>query len=291
MLISKERIAIECLCCGGDNLKSSPAILMPFVAHRTFGWQPVNIDDTWGLRTIKNGHAYSICKSLYCDNCGFLFLDIRFSENEVKTLYFEYRGDEYNALREFYEPGYAARNLNISVDEFTYIEKIEEFLQEHLLFPISILDWGGDSGETTPFESRRKELDIYDISDNSVIHGATKITKEDAYLKKYDLIVCSNVLEHVPFPSELLLDIVKIMNEESVLYIEVPLENIMLNNELDLHLKKKHWHEHVNFFSEQSLYRLTADVGLKVVDFRKLKAKGGGGQTFLFQVACKLRLH
>ena len=283
----RERIATQCLCCGGDNLKGSPAVLMPFVAHRTFGWEPVLIDESWGLRTIKQGHAYSVCRSLYCEDCGFLFLDFRFSETEVSNLYRDYRGEEYTALREKYEPGYIDRNRKL-VDGFTYIDKIEGFLEPHLKFPVSILDWGGDTGKNSPFKERNKVFDIYDISDKDVVAGAAKIKKQELQLKKYDLIVCSNVLEHVTYPSDLLLDIARTMDEKSVLYIEVPVENVTLDYATDLHLHKKHWHEHVNFFSEKSLRALTRNVGLEVLDLRVLPAKGGGEQMFLFQVACKL---
>jgi hypothetical protein len=65
---------------------------MPFVAHRVFGWEPVEITEDWGLKTINNGMAYSVRNSLLCDNCGHLFLDIRFNESEMNSLYEGYRG-------------------------------------------------------------------------------------------------------------------------------------------------------------------------------------------------------
>jgi hypothetical protein len=75
---------------------------MPFVAHRVFGWEAVEITEDWGLKTINNGMAYSVCNSLLCDNCGHLFLDIRFNEGEMNSLYEGYRGQEYTELRERY---------------------------------------------------------------------------------------------------------------------------------------------------------------------------------------------
>jgi hypothetical protein len=286
--LKKERIATQCVCCGSKKLKSSPAVLMPFVAHRAFGREPVDIDESWGLSTIKKGHAYSICKSLFCEVCGFLFLDIRFSESELSNLYIDYRGAEYNSLRESYEQGYTLRNdnLNAGID---YIQDIEDFLQPHLSFPISILDWGGDTGKNTPFKNKNEALDIYDISNKDVIVGARIVSKSEAHSKKYKLIVCSNVLEHVPYPSDLLSDITKSMSKESILYIEVPLENVVMNNNSDLHLLKKHWHEHINFYSEKSLYSLVQNVGLEVNDLKILQATAGGQSSSLFQVACKLK--
>lgn len=286
--LKKERIATQCVCCGRENLKGSSAVPMPFVAHRAFGWEPVVIDESWGLTTIKNGNAYSICKSLFCNDCGFLFLDIRFSDDELSNLYRDYRGVEYNYLREYYEPGYTERNDNLNAG-IGYIGDIEKFLQPHLSFPITILDWGGDTGKNTPFKSNNECLDIYDISNKNVIKGARIVSKDTAQSKKYKLIVCSNVLEHIPYPSDLLSDIIKTMDIESVLYIEVPLENVVLSNKSDLHLHKKHWHEHINFYSENSLRLLIQNVGLEVVDLKRLKATAGSKSSFLFQVACRLK--
>jgi len=245
--LKKERIATECMCCFSENITSSPAILMPFVAHRAFGWQPVVIDD------------------------------------------FDYRGDEYSELRESYEPGYKRRNDNLNSIS-SYIGEVEKFLGPHLLFPITILNWGGDTGKNTPFINKYETLDIYDISGKEVVTGASLVSKDEAQSKKYNLIICSNVLEHVPYPSELLLDIKKSMDNNSLLYIEVPLENVMINNKNSPHLDKKHWHEHINFFSKKSLVQLLTIVDLEIIDLSdNLEIKTEGKSSYLFQIACKLK--
>jgi len=284
-----ERIASSCVCCGSRALKKSPAVLMPFVAHRAFGWEPVEITDDWGLKTIKNGMAYSICNSVQCGNCGHLFLDIRFNESEMKSLYDAYREKEYTELREKYEPGYQERNdrLNSGIN---YIPDIEQFLSPHLKFPISILDWGGDTGRNTPFKTSNKLLHIYDISNKPVvINGAVKISKVTASTR-YDLIICSNVCEHIPYPIDIISDIKKSMGIDTVLYIEVPLEDIVRTNDAKtaLHQQKKHWHEHINFFTDKSIKALLAQCGLSIIDLKVLEATAGGNSSYLYQVACKL---
>lgn len=284
----KKRIADKCVCCGNEILKSSAAILMPFIAHRIFDWAPVDIDASWGLITIKNGSAYSICKSLYCTDCRFLFLDIRFSDDELERLYDDYRGMKYNSLRELYEPGYTSKNIGLNSGA-SYIVDIENFLRPHLTFPLTVLDWGGDTGKNTPFKDENSVFDIYDISNKDVIPGANLVSKEDAFLKKYSLVVCSNVLEHVPYPSDVLYEIKNTMDIDSVLYIETPLEDLVFNNTDDLHLKKKHWHEHINFYSEQSLRRLIENVGLEVADLSMLQVSMLGKSSYIFQIACRLK--
>jgi hypothetical protein len=286
--LKRDRISSQCVCCASENLKRSPAILMPFLSHRIFGWAPVTIDDSWGLSTIKNGHAYSICNSLLCSECGFLFLDIRFSDSELNSLYHDYRGEEYNNLREQYEPGYTLRNTNLNAG-IGYIDEIESFLKPHVETPVRLLDWGGDTGKNTPFKTQAKVFDVYDISNKSVIDGARRVNKEEAFRNPYNLIICSNVLEHVPYPSDLLLDIKKIMQADSVLYLEVPMEAVIREHEIDPHLKKKHWHEHINFYSETSLRRLIEHTGLDVIDLYKLHITAEGKEACLFQVACRLK--
>jgi hypothetical protein len=287
-LFNIERIATQCICCASEKLRSSPAVLMPFIAHRAFGWKPIEIDDSWGLITIKNGNAYSICNSLFCDNCFLLFLDIRFNEIEILKLYKDYRGIDYTKLRDFYEPGYSERNktLNYNID---YMETIENFLEPHVKVPLTILDWGGDTGRNTPFNKNNIEFDIFDISNKKVMNGAKKINKSEASKKKYRLIVCRGVLEHVPFPMQLLYDIKKSMNKDSILYIQVPLEDLVYKNEKNYYLRKKHWHEHINFFSEKSLKQLTGNVGLEIIALKKLKVKNNGSiqPSYEFLVACK----
>lgn len=286
--LKRDHIATQCGCCGGEKLQSSPAILMPFLAHRIFGWTPVTIDESWGLRTIQSGHAYSICNSLYCAECEFLFLDLRFSATELKNLYDDYRGEAYTELREQYEPGYRIRNSQLQ-DGIGYIAEIEKFLAPFLPASIRVLDWGGDTGQNSPFQGQAECLDIYDISGRPVIKGARRVGREEIAARDYSLIVCSNVLEHVPYPSDLLLDIRKLLREDAILYIEIPLEELMRNPADQLPFQKKHWHEHINFYSEKSLTRLVENAGMEVVASKRLQTEVAGAPVCLLQLACRPR--
>lgn len=287
LAIPRERIAAECVCCGSANLVSAPAILMPFVADRAFGWKPVTIDESWGLRTIPHGHAFSICRTLRCLDCEHLFCDIRFSDSELVALYNKYREAEYTALREHYEPGYSARNERLQ-QPIGYTAEIESFLEPHLHFPLTVLDWGGDTGINTPFKGKNIAFDIYDISDKEVEPGARIVTLEQASAFKYRLIVCSQLLEHVPYPHEILLSAREAMDGRSVLYIELPFEDVMRRKLDRPELEKRHWHEHINFYSEQSLAELIGNCGFEIIDWNVLATKVAGGDVHVFQVACRL---
>ena len=98
-------------------------------------------------------------------------------------------------------------------------------------------------------------------------------------------------MEHVSYPHELLEEIIPSMNKNSILYIEVPYEDLILNEKEDLHIKKRHWHEHVNFYSKKSLEYLVENAGLDIFDMNELKVGeiGSSKAGSLFQLACKLK--
>ena len=290
--VACERLASACVCCGSTDLAASPAILMPFVAHRAFGWAPVEIDEGWGLKTIQSGMAYSICKSLRCRNCDHLFCDIRFSDAEMNAIYAGYREEAYVALRDHYEPGYTKRNEGL-VEVVSYKPAIEAFLDPYLgdpqlNGPLTILDWGGDTGSNTPYEQRRTVLDIFDISGKDVVSGARIVTLEQATSAKYRLVICGQLLEHTPYPSDVLADVRKAMDTGSILYIEVPFEPIMQAEVADRETIKRHWHEHVNFYTPSSMRGLLESCGFDVLDQGVLEISIGGGNAKILQVACRL---
>lgn len=286
-----ERISSRCICCDGTALERSPAILMPFVANRVFGWEPVEITPDWGLRDIRSGMAYPLCNSVQCTGCGALFLDIRFSEAEMGRLYIDYRGEAYTRLRDRFEPGYAARN-EVILDASGHTPRIEAFLSRFMSAPHSVLDWGGDTGLNTPFGARSRNFHVFDISDKPAIPGAVRVDKATIHATDYDLIVLSHVLEHLPSPARAVAEIRTVMKPHTVLYVEVPHEELVSRNpdSKSLHAKKRHWHEHVNFFTRDSLHALLEGCGLKVIDMLSIAAGDGDVKSWqVFSIACRVR--
>jgi hypothetical protein len=78
------------------------------------------------------------------------------------------------------------------------------------------------------------------------------------------------------------------MNDDAILYIEVPYEELMLDENAVLPEDKKHWHEHINFFSKKSLKILIKNAGMEILNIKKLSAKTGGNFSNIFQIACKI---
>ncbi|CAN5414999.1 hypothetical protein BH10PSE4_BH10PSE4_42350 [soil metagenome] len=280
-------IASRCICCDGVRLRRSPAILMPFVAKRVFDWEPVEITPDWGMQTLSLGMAYPLCNSLQCEDCRALFLDIRFSDAEMDRLYAGYRGPDYTAVRERFEPGYAARNA-LLMARAAYLPQVEAMIEPQLSRPLHILDWGGDTGLNTPFRDSAASVSVYDISGLAMAEGVTAVDRGGLAEAPFNLVVCSNVLEHVPAPAALLDDIASVMRPETLLYLEVPLEAYVAEHaEVEnLAAGKKHWHEHVNFFTETALRALIARCGLTIVRFETLETEIYGRLGRQFCVLC-----
>ncbi len=283
-----DRIATQCICCGGNELTKSPAVLMPFIAKRVFGYDPVLISPDWGLRDLQCGIAYSVCNSLQCSNCGVLFLDMRFTDREMASLYAGYRDEEYTQLRDHFEPGYRKVNESFS-DRGNYISVIENFLRPRIPPTPALLDWGGDTGVNTPLKKEARTVHVYDISKKPVMAGVQSVDLQAIRRSKYDVIVCSQVLEHVPYPQDILKEIVSVMDMETILYLEVPYEELMRVNPgaTDIVSSKHHWHEHINFFSEKSLVVLLKVVGLQLVEMQAIPISLGWRDACVIAMLCK----
>jgi SAM-dependent methyltransferase len=261
---------------------------MPFVANRAFGWTPVEITPEWGLRTLRAGMAYPLCNSVQCRDCGLLFCDIRFSDVEMSALYAGYRGPEYARQREQFEPGYAAVNAAMLAHQ-PDTGPVELFLAPYVKTPPSVLDWGGDTGDNTPFAASARAVDIFDISDQPVVRGARRVSLEDLRGAAYDLVVLSHVLEHVPQPAELVRAAAATLAKDAILYVEVPYEAMIAAAPAsrDLAVAKKHWHEHVNFFTEQAMRALLTSCGLNIVALETRPFASLANISQVMAVACR----
>ncbi len=264
----RDLIARRCICCDSQNLAKAPAVLMPFVAYRVFGHEPLEILPEWGFRDLRPGMAYTLCNSLQCRECGLLFLDYRFTDAQMAALYTGYRDERYTRERDRFEPGYGATAARGFENRAAYIAKVEQWLAPHLPAQPAVLDWGGGNGINTPFLGQSPTLHIHDISAVPCVPGAEPANPADFGHQHYDLVACSQVLEHVPNPLELIEAMLPSLGAETLLYLEVPHEALMREfpHSRELAARKHHWHEHINFFSSDALICLLERAGLRCID-------------------------
>ena len=85
----------------------------------------------------------------------------------------------------------------------------------------------------------------------------------------------------------LLREITSVMSDKTILYIETPYENLISSceNLSNIHKKKKHWHEHINFFNENSFKKLFVNSGLRLLGLSKLSISGETSD-YVFQICC-----
>jgi hypothetical protein len=220
---------------------------------------------------------------------------MRFDDQELGRLYYNYRDKNYANLRNKYEPGYKLINKVIN-SPYNYIKKVENFLSSFFTSSINILDFGGDDGKNTPFKDTENITHIYDISKKPTVKNLKKVNKSNM-LKKYNLVILSNVIEHVSYPQLIINEIKKLLNKNSILYIELPLERLMKKTwevekgskkkELSMCLNnKRYWHEHTNFYSKKSLVKLLNCCGLKIIKMNIMTIEIHKRNQAI-QIACK----
>lgn len=259
------KIVDYCVVCNASNLSCCKAVVTPFIAERCF-----------------NSKAFET-QLLRCPNCELGFFKLRFDSLELESLYRGYRGDKYLAQRNKFEPWYTARlNSTLFQDQRmlrgrqdSLLKLIDGYDPDLVKRARSILDYGGDDGKLIfgIFENAKKY--VFEISEAPLKPGIYRAPSPQEI--KFDLVICSNVFEHAPFPHELMDQIGKFCSEGTVLYLEVPhekpfsfdtLRKRVIQQVLLLFMRPKqffetfgfgmftHLHEHINYFSVKSLHEL-----------------------------------
>ena len=94
--------------------------------------------------------------------------------------------------------------------------------------------------------------------------------------EKFDIIVLQNSFAHNPDPLNLLLNIKKLMDKNSTLFIQTSQADMCKNNEFDTI-----YHEHINFFNTKSMKTLAEKCGLKLHNVVK---KPIHGTSYIFVI-------
>jgi hypothetical protein len=252
----------QCVICDGLLRVLKRALVAPFLAERIWKRRP-------------------FCVSLVeCNSCGFIFYNPRLDDADLQKLYSGYRAQEYQRMRHATEPWYTAKFNADLASEDSYRKrraKLAPILHQYIgKRKVSrILDHGGDRGDLVAGLIEGAEAFVYDISGIPAAKGVMAIT--DPASCRADLIINSNVLEHVGFPRALMSEILKAAPIDSLVFLEVPCEQpvgltriarriaqiglvTLTRPGLARHILRPAslymMHEHINFFTERSLTRL-----------------------------------
>jgi len=230
-----------------------------------------------------------------------MFYNPRLDDAEAGLLYASYRSQEYQQMRYESEPWYTPRfNADLasssSYDRRRRIvgEILRKYLGERKVS--RVLDYGGDHGDLVLGLISGAVPFVYDISGVDPTQGV--VSTSDPAGCKADLIINSNVLEHVGFPDRFMKEIVAVAPPGGLIFLEVPRESPFGVSRLARRVAQVGvmalarpnlarrvirpaslymMHEHINYFTEQSLACLMRSSGCAVTATGSYAFEGRAG--------------
>lgn len=122
-------------------------------------------------------------------------------------------------------------------------------------------------------------LNLYDTSSKK--HLVFPVYFDSKFIEKniteYDIIVAQNVFAHNFSPIEFLINAKKIMDNDSLLFIQTSQADMIKNNEFDTI-----YHEHISFYNIKSMQALVKRAGLFLIDVTKCPLHGN---SYIFVIS------
>jgi hypothetical protein len=175
------------------------------------------------VNDIKLGSNIQI---FFCSNCNFYYSDSGNSQEDYNNYYKEFNN---------YKKGEIYSDKDERCNNY-----LMNKLQNNNIN--SIIDYGSGNGKLKNLLSECFDVEEYDI-------GMEKINK------KYDCLILSHVLEHIYDISNFIDEISRNINNNGLLYIEVPNAEYY-DNIVDICPLQEINIEHINFFSKYALSKL-----------------------------------
>ncbi len=260
-----------CVICDGPISRLKRALVAPFLAKRIWNRKPFCVD------------------LVRCGSCGFIFYNPRLDDADLQRLYEGYRSDEYREMRHASEPWYTKEfNEDLASDGHyrSRRAKLAPIFRQHLNGRKidRVLDYGGDRGDLMSGLFGEAKLFVYDISGAAPTPGVSA-TDSPAECQA-DLIINSNVLEHVGFPRVMAGEMLAAAPPGGLIFLEVPCEAALGGKRMVRRIAQMGimaaahpllaprvlrpatlymMHEHVNYFTEGSLTTLMRACGGKML--------------------------
>lgn len=198
----------------------------------------------------------------YCDNCYHtqlncivepkkLFKNYIYISGTSKTLCNYFYDFAKNILQSFLNKNIDKNGikeikiLEIACNDGNQLDVFHLLSKELNLDNIKITTVGVDPAENiyNNITSKKKEHDIYCDFFNQNTIDKLKIKYDN-----FDIIIGENVFAHIDYPSEFLNLCKKIMNDNTILYIQTSQKNMIIENQFDTV-----YHEHLSFFNVKSM--------------------------------------
>ena len=279
-----------CPVCGGAHAKSYWALVAPFLRIYALDRDAPTTTQLrdcleCGHRFFRERYTEAEMARLYSGYRGERYLRIR------------------QAWEPWYSTQVNDQNLSAAVihNRQQALRELLQLVGIHSAEGRVLVDVGGDAGQFIP-QDLCEEAYVVEASDRKPIDGVQGLSQLDALPRPADVVLCLHVLEHLPDPKRFLQGLVasQRLAPGCMVVLEVPQERIRLGPGLGrtwyanglCWLANQRWlvipldlastvarikigwlmaplfikqHEHVQFYTAQSLQRLAEGVGLEVV--------------------------
>lgn len=285
-------------CLSQNILVSTQGMLAPFFQKRVYDFYPLSLEEGLNLRINHSRNKFkkilgnlflSILRKIgvgqkllslrssvtvkirVCKNCGFVGPECCYTYEMLKPLYQDYRSENYDAERSFFEPSYekikqyvgkSQEEISVRLNNLDQI--INQYMDTHQVH--QVIDWGGGEGKFVPTALQNKKVWILDVSNEPVINDQFCRVGQVPPNIKFDYAQVAHVLEHVAAPYEFMLNILMHVNTGGYVYIEVPqdrtnedIQKFMAADPSVCHVI----HEHLNLFNLKSLSTLADSLGIR----------------------------
>ena len=237
----------ECLACGSDKVHTALDLGMSPLAN-SYKKLASEVDSYYPLGV------------LLCQECFHLQLSHTVSPSIIYKNYLYATGTN-NTIKEYsrwfanfcaeYVPR-ASTVLDIGCNDGTQLNYFKD---------IGFNTYGIDPAENLHERSKDNHFVVCDFFGPDAVDALNQVD--------YDIITAQNVFAHNPDPLDFLTSCRELMHEHTVLFIQTSQADMVLHNEFDTI-----YHEHVNFFNANSMFKLAQRAGLNLIDVVKTPIHG-----------------
>ena len=203
-----------------------------------------------------------------CGYCGFTYNEFYFTENNL---------EQYYRQNDYYLDAVTGGSGGISSEDGRRYQLIWDTVQPFIKKQNpSVLDVGCGKGGFLNWLMKTGLTSLAGVEPGKACRDYLKANNSDVCvfssvdeltLQTFDVIILSHVLEHVINPRELLSELRRVMNESTVVYIEVPDSEFYLKSSP---LWKELYFEHINHFTKFTLHEL---CGIENIRCQLVKSK------------------
>jgi hypothetical protein len=243
----------HCDLCGSDNF-------------HTLYKKSINYSAPWS-NFIQKQEFPILVSGTICKNCGWIFQNPSYTDSELDLLY------NYSDSQNLSKEAENLADLNAKKRSQILYDNVSQYFTNQTK---QLLDVGGRNGELMQaFDTNIFNISVLDMdAGNPIKNDFKKIRIPFLNFEsdiKFDLITMLHVLEHTDSPKKFLKKANTLLNENGLIYIEVP-------SELITHLLVRHVgdHRHLGYFSSKILSKFLESNGFDCVYCEIVEGLVGG---------------